>query len=381
MEFLQTNNMEGLDYNRPLSLYIHVPFCHSKCDYCAFYSLAGNCCQEREKELYLDRLKASLKAINDDYKKAYHTIFIGGGNPGTLGFDNLCDILSIAEENGIPEEVTVEINPEDVTPDIEKLRPYVTRLSVGIQSLNERNLRILGRNASLDKAYDALKILSESSFDFNADIMTAIPGESIEDALNDIRTISTYNPDHISLYCLSFEEDTPLIKRACPIGEDKEAEFLSACWKELSLLGYEHYEISNFARKNKRSKHNSVYWNLGQYIGLGPTAESSLGYESIISMRNSEDLFAYIKDPAFQCERLNGKESQEEFLLVSLRIKDGIDKDEYKKRFSVDFDSLYGDAISSLDSKDYINSDKTFSLTESGMLKLDRIILTLAMEI
>lgn len=371
--------MEGLDPSRELSLYIHVPFCHKKCDYCAFYSIAESCLDGDAIALYLDRIKASIKAINKEYKKPYYTIFVGGGNPGIIGYENLVSILSLAEENGMPEEVTVELNPEDVTDDIKKLKPYVSRISVGIQSLSEKNLRTLGRNTNKEISIKALGILSRSGLDFNADIMTAIPGEEIEESLYDIKTIASFKPDHISLYCLSFEEGTPILERERPIGEDMEALFLLKCWKELSSLGYEHYEISNFARNGKRSLHNMVYWHLGQYIGLGPTAESSLGYDQIVSMRNTEDLISYINDPSFQCERLTKEQVEEEFLIVSLRCKDGIDKKEYKNRFLIDFDSRYADAISTLPKHEYINNNERFSLTEEGMMRLDRIILSLAM--
>jgi len=371
--------MEGLDYSKDLSLYIHVPFCHSKCDYCAFYSIGEKQCPKDAIAIYLDRLKATIKAITEDYTKPFYTIYIGGGNPGVLGYNTINDILSLAEKNGKPKEVTVELNPEDINEDIEVLAPYVTRISVGIQSLNERNLRTLGRNTSVETSLKALSILSKSSFDFNADIMTAIPNESVDEALEDIEKISFFNPSHISLYCLTFEEGTPLIAREKPIGEDKEADILSSCWKKLSALGYEHYEISNFARNGKVSLHNMVYWKLGQYIGLGPTAESSIGYFPIVSMRNQEDIFSYIKDPAFSCERVDGQQVEEEVLLTGLRLKSGIDKKEYKERFGIDFDSRYYDKLSLLEKSDYIDNDNSFSLTERGMLRLDRIILTLAM--
>lgn len=373
--------MEGLDLTRDISLYIHVPFCHRKCDYCAFYSLGRNCISDNEINLYLRNLILSIDALNKEINKPYYTIFIGGGNPALIGYENLRKILMHAEANGMPEEVTIEINPEDVTDDILSLKDYVTRISIGVQSLKEKTLKTLGRNSSVEKARNALSILSTSGFDFNADLIVSVPGQSVEEVIEDINTIDSYNPTHISLYCLTFEEGTPIVERLIPIGEDKEVEFLTKAWKHLESLGYEHYEISNFAKKGKESKHNLVYWHLGQYIGLGPTAESSIGYERVISMRNTEDLSSYISDPAFEAYRLDSTEAQEEFLLASLRIKEGIDKRIYKERFNIDFDSLYLDAIKGLDPSDYINTSERFSLTEEGMLKLDNIILTLALHL
>lgn len=373
--------MEGLDHSRSLSLYVHVPFCFMKCDYCAFYSLdlkkAGDCAVDR----YMERILQEIRAINEEWKKPYYTIFIGGGNPGMLGYDNLRRILECASEYGLAEESTIEINPENVSEEISSLKPYLTRVSVGIQSMHSSALKTLGRNSTREVNLRALDILSKLDVDFNVDLMTSIPGEGTESTLEDIEEIVSYNPGHISFYCLTFEENTPLIERCVPIDEEDEIDCLKKGWERLKSHGYEHYEISNFARNGKYSKHNKVYWNLGQYIGLGPTAESSVGYECAISMRNTEDLFTYLKDPAFNCVRLSKEETEEELLLTSLRISDGIDKAEYKKRFGFDFDERYKDGIEMLDCSDYINDENAFRLTEEGMMRLDSIILRLALSI
>ena len=150
--------MEGLDLTRDISLYIHVPFCHRKCDYCAFYSLGRNCIADNEMDLYLRNLILSIDALNKEINKPYYTIFIGGGNPALIGYENLRKILMHAESNGMPEEVTIEINPEDVTDDILSLKDYVTRISIGVQSLKEKTLKTLGRNSSVEKARNALSI-------------------------------------------------------------------------------------------------------------------------------------------------------------------------------------------------------------------------------
>lgn len=373
--------MEGLIHSKPLSLYIHVPFCASKCDYCAFYSLPFSRIKERELDLYMDRILSEIDAINKEWNKPYYTIFIGGGNPGILGYDRLLKILMKASEKGLAEEVTIEVNPENVSEEIVKLKPFLTRVSIGIQSMNPESLRTLGRNGNRERNIKALELLSKTGLEFNVDIMTGIPGTTYHDTLKDIDEIVSYSPDHISFYCLTFEEGTPLINRAEPIGEELEIEHLERGWQRLRSYGYEHYEISNFARNRRYSKHNMVYWHLGQYIGLGPTAESSVGYTKAISMRNTEDFYDYIRDPAFECYRLTKDETEEEYLLTALRIKLGIDKNEYKDRFGYDFDNRYSDAITSLDEDSYISTESRFSLTEKGMLKLDSIILALAMNI
>ena len=368
-----------IDRTKPLSLYIHVPFCRRKCDYCAFYSVTPSSCMSDAADRYMNVLLSEVKALSDDWGKPFHTVFIGGGNPGMLGYERLRAILEEAARNGIPEECTVELNPESITEEIMSLRPYLTRVSVGIQSMDDEILRHLGRNARSADNERALSILSSSPFDFNADIMTAVPGFSAEHTLDDIRRVASFNPGHISLYCLTFEEGTPLSEREVPIGDEAERETLLSCWSLLSELGYRHYEVSNFAKEGKECLHNKVYWNLGQYIGFGPSAESSIGYGTVVSMREPETVEEYISRPELTCFDLSSAEIEEEVLLTSLRTACGIGKGEYRKRFGHSFDDVYGERIGRLDPSFYVNSSERFSLTEEGFLMLDRIILEMAM--
>ena len=369
----------ALDGSRPLSLYLHVPFCAAKCDYCAFYSVPRSSVSDDAIDRYMRIILSEIHALTEEWRKPFHTIFIGGGNPGMLGYDRLRLLLKAATANGMARECTIELNPESVTEEIESLRPFLTRVSVGIQSLDGSALRMLGRNASLEGNIKALEILSSTSLDFNADIMTAIPGMDTESTLRDIRQIDSYGPDHISLYCLTFEEGTPLVSRAVPIGEEVEAEALSASWKLLHELGYRHYEVSNFAKGGKECLHNKLYWELGQYIGFGPTAESSVGYRTVVSMRENEDIQSYLSKPELTCYELTAEETEEEYLLTVLRTDTGISKREYKTRFGKDFDTVYGDRIRRLRSGDYVDGEESFSVTEEGFLALDRIILEMVM--
>lgn len=370
---------ERIDRTKPLSLYIHVPFCRTKCDYCAFYSVPYACVDESEVQRYMDILISEIRALSDDWQQPFRTIFIGGGNPGMLGYERLGRILREACRNGFAEECTIEINPENVRDDIISLSPYLTRVSVGIQSMDSAVLKMLGRNADIASNEKALSILSASPFDFNADIMTAVPGFAPEATLRDIEKIASYSPDHISLYCLTFEEGTPLAARAVPIGDEGERNALLASWALLADLGYRHYEVSNFAREGKECMHNKVYWDLGQYIGFGPGAESSIGYGMALSMREPESLDGYLSKPELTCYPLSAEETEEEVLLTSLRTVYGIDKKEYSIRFGKDFDTTYGSRIAMLDSRSYMNTEERFSLTEQGFLILDRIILEMAM--
>ena len=370
--------MVGFDSSRPVSLYVHIPFCKVKCDYCAFYS---RCPKEGEIDKYLSLLLLELEAVKKEVNVPFETVFIGGGNPGILGFERIKKILVSAQELGRPKEVTMECNPENLNRDILSLSNLLDRVSVGIQSLDDGVLRTLGRHQTSETNIKALELLSTLPFRWNADIITAVPSESLETTLSDIKRITSYNPGHISFYCLTFEEDTPLIKREKPVGEDKESEFLLKGWELLNSLGYSHYEVSNFAKEGEECLHNKVYWNLGQYIGLGPTAESALGWNEMTVMRNTESLEEYFSTHAFNVSKLNKEETEESYLLTTLRTNKGIDKEEYRERFNKDFDSTYQERISILDKDTYFNDTDRFVVNEKGMLVLDYIILTLSMSI
>ena len=161
----------------------------------------------------------------------------------------------------------------------------------------------------------------------------------------------------------------------------KEREILIASWDKLDKLVYEQYEISNFAKKGCRCIHNQVYWNLGQYIGLGPSAESSVGYKKVISLREKDSVEEYIKTPSFDAYKLSKEELEEEYLLTHLRLKDGINKEDYFDRFSRSFDDVYNSFIENLEEGLYTNDEKCFKLTKEGFLVENQVILTLAMAI
>ena len=367
--------MKFIDSEKPVSLYIHIPFCSRKCSYCAFYSLPKSRWPMEPDEYG----EVVLKRIEELSDITFSSIYLGGGNPGLLSDEMIIRIISAVkkDENA---EITVEMNPEEVsTKRIETLKPYITRISIGIQSLNQKTLSTLGRNSNREENLKALKILKESSINFNADLITAVPGESIEDVISDIRELSAFTPDHISFYCLSFEEGTPLYSMRGKRDEDFEYEALMRGWDELRRLGYEHYEISNFAREKRYSRHNINYWRLGQYIGIGPASESSLGYYKVASYHENEDVNAFIQSEKSSFEELSRTEGALEYLMVSLRTKWGLDKKELLERFEIDFDSTFTSVLKELDKDCYLNTENNFSLTEKGWMILDSIILSLSM--
>ncbi len=363
---------------RPLSLYIHVPFCHKRCDYCAFYSSVFN---SEVCDKYYRNLKLELEKVVSEVNKPFETVYLGGGNPILLGKERIVELLNIAYRYGKAKETTVEINPEDIDSSLSNLYPLVTRISTGLQSMSDDTLTLLNRRTRVKDNYKALEYLSSSHFIWNVDLITSVPTTEIADSIRDIDIVTSYNPDHISFYSLTFEENTPLIKRMAPIEEEEDRLFLVSGWHRLKEHGYDHYEISSFSHNGNECLHNKAYWSLSQYIGLGPSAESFLGYSDGVTMRNKESLEEFISSPSFDCERLTREECEESFLLTLLRTKYGINKKEYERRFNRSFDSLYLKNINMLDKSWYKNDEVCFSLTEEGMMMNDSIILTLSLSI
>ena len=372
---------EFLNLTKPVSLYLHIPFCTTKCGYCAFYSLENSKCAKDDKERFFTVISSQLEALVQELRCPFDTVYIGGGNPGLIGAGRINSLLETASRYGKSREVSMEINPETLDESFRTVCEYVTRFSLGIQSFNSRHMQTLTRNASQESVIRALELLQdfrkEKGISFNADLMTNIPFQTLDEALDDIDRLVSYSPDHISLYSLTFEEGTKLIQEHRPKSEEEEAYMLTHLWDHLERIGYEHYEVSAFAKDGSYCKHNLVYWNLGQYIGLGPSAESSAGYSTVVSSREKETLEDYLAHPSFDSIRLTHEEVLEEYLMTVLRTKWGLDKKEFATRFSTDFDSLFSDRIRQLDSSWYEDDKDTFRLTREGVMVMNRVLVTL----
>jgi len=373
--------ISGIDKTRPVSLYVHVPFCKRKCDYCAFYSVP-------ESELiegYFRTAKKQIVEVATFLGKPFETVYFGGGNPGLLGAKKLSELVDAASIFGKSKECTFEVNPETLDESFSLLFDRVTRVSMGVQSFSQSVLKALGRNANEEETIRGAKLLSELKsrygIEISADLICCVPGFPASVHAKDIDILSSLGFDHISLYSLTFEKGAPICSRLKELGGDEEADILSSLWLKLKGLGYDHYEISNFAAHGKCSKHNLAYWRLGQYVGVGPGAESSAGYGSVVSARIAPSVAEYIGNPAFVEEKLTRGEAMEEMLIMSLRTKWGIDKKEWGRRFDVSFDKLFSSSIGRLPKGTYVDDESSFSLTEEGMMTLDGAILALAMAI
>ena len=328
--------LNSFDFSKDLSLYIHVPFCISKCAYCAFYSVAG--CTDELMDAYMQRLMTEINAVNERMEgRPYATAFIGGGNPGCLGPGRLGRIAEAVCANGRPAEFSTEMNPESLTRESFPLfKQYFTRISMGVQSLDPQALKFLGRNTDHEQTVRGMELAQElreeSGCSLNYDLITCLG--DWHDEMADVRQmVGRYHPDHMSVYALTLEEGTPLALRK-PDLPDADAQYgiLKGIWSYLAGEGYGHYEVSNFAREGHRCRHNCRYWDYRQYLGLGPGAASTaFDMENNVTRHDfPHSVRAWARGLPFsgaQSEQLSEQEAYEELVLMGLRHKDGLDLD------------------------------------------------------
>ncbi|HPX70155.1 MAG TPA: radical SAM family heme chaperone HemW [Bacillota bacterium] len=358
---------------KPLGLYIHIPFCARKCRYCDFASYAG--CDEQTKEAYVDRLCAELREKAYVYGREYYvdTIFIGGGTPTLLDisvFERITEAVNASFACSL-REFSVECNPESA--ERNKLKALkdieVTRVSVGVQSLNDDVLRKLGRIHDAQRAVEALRVAGETGLDVNADLMFGLPGQSIEIWKDTLRRTISEKPSHISFYSLQLEEGTPFF-------DDYRAGFLELpIWEEnrrmyreavaiLREAGYLRYEISNAAIEGKQCLHNLKYWRMEDYLGVGAAAHSFVGRRRF---SNPSDLNAYLAaKPARREESASGLKG--DFIFTCLRLTEGFAESSYRDYFGSAFTDDFGLAAAALkkDGLLSVSGGRVF-LTERGV--------------
>ena len=259
------------------SLYIHVPFCNSKCSYCDFFSLEN--IDFKQKKAVTDSTVEQIRYFSEKYSfRTIDTVYIGGGTPTSLPPSLLEKLVySITDLTGDEiKEFSIEINPETVD---EELLIFledspITRLSIGIQSFNDKHLKILGRNCTSGKGKHALDLLKNTEKDINIDLISSIPGQTLQESINDINEAFSFSPSHISLYSLTIEENTPIAEKIN--SKDIDDEVWIKASEYLKSSGFDHYEISNFSLPGKQCLHNLNYWNMNPYIGCGPAAVSTV---------------------------------------------------------------------------------------------------------
>ena len=366
-------------------IYIHIPFCKQRCNYCAFYSTTLYNIRER----YVDALCKEI-AMRKEYagSAAIETIYFGGGTPSTLTMEQLqhiCDTIYSTHNVSPTAEVTIECNPDDLTPHFLaqlKQLPF-NRISMGVQSFNDMQLKRLGRRHNADKARQAVKNAREAGYDnISIDLIFALPGSTIADWEHDLDSAIALHPHHLSAYNLTYEEGTPLhraLERGdfSELSEEENIEQFQMLIAKLKQAGYRHYEISNFALPGCESRHNSSYWNDTPYIGLGAAAHS---YDGTSRQWNIADIQEYIKgmesgSPNFEIEELTEEERYNDTILTRLRTAKGIPLEWMKEKFSARLNSYMRHiADKEIALGNLKEEDGHLSLTEKGIFISDAII-------
>ena len=369
-----------------LGLYIHVPFCRSKCQYCDFYSLA--CKDDKQMDGYLDAVCAHLREtgpLAPNYK--VDTIYFGGGTPSFFGADGMAIILTTIRRNFDVDpnaEITFECNPDSVSDKLlHRLRAEgFNRVSLGIQSDNDEILKKLGRPHTYAQAVAAYQRIRKAGFrNVSVDLMYGLPGQSLRDWQETMDNVLKLLPEHISCYGLKVEEGTPLYeyKDAANLpDDDTQADMYLAAVEMLRSRGYRQYEISNFCRKGLYSRHNMKYWNGGEYLGFGPSASSDFAGKRFTLVRDLQTYIQGIRDGGEvmdEVQEIPLRERAGEYLMLRLRTSQGIAADEYERMFLLPFEPLQK-VLAEHRAFGYtgINDEGRWYLTPKGFLLSNTII-------
>lgn len=339
---------------KTLGLYVHIPFCHSKCPYCDFYSDTDTAMASRYTEALLLHMEdyARAAAAHD-----VDTVFFGGGTPTVLPVSRLISILEGIEDTftlRTDAEITVEANPATVSlSELKRLRRAgVNRLSMGLQSANNDELAALGRIHTFEEFADSFKAARKAGFrNISIDLMYGIPGQTLPSFRRTLEEVTALEPEHISVYGLKIEEGTPFAARKDSLmlpDEDTESEMYFEAIRFLASAGYAQYEISNFAKPGKQCLHNLRYWNCEEYLGFGPGAHSYFGGRRFAFRRSIEDYVRAMEFPGSVSDLLSEdyeihpSERLGEYVMLRMRLTDGVDTDAFAARFGVSFEKLFG---------------------------------------
>lgn len=352
-------------------IYIHIPFCIRKCPYCDFYSTSNLSLLSAFADALIAevRMKKKQGAFAD---AVFDSVYIGGGTPTVMDTRTLVRIMGVVAET-FPllegAEITIEANPATVCKkQLMALRSAgVNRINIGTQSFDDGNLSFLGRIHTADDAVQAYRMAEKSGFDnIGIDLMYGLPGETSENWQKELETAVFFEPAHISCYMLTFEPDTPMDNArkagqfAAP-DDGVQGEFFLMTTRLLAEKGYDHYEISNFARSRRlRSRHNTGYWNNRPYLGLGPAAHSyapPVREANVRSVRRYTGRIHAGKSPVETSEMLDVRQQMMEALYLGLRQADGICYAVFNSRFHVDFYGMFSDVIARFAEEKYIVSD------------------------
>ena len=371
---------------KPLGIYIHVPFCRSKCQYCDFYSVTDD-----DYDLHDAYRKAICQHVKEAGSQApgyvVDTVYFGGGTPSFFGAEGMAAILNAVRKHfqvAPNAEITFEANPDSVDKHLlQRLRSEgFNRVSLGIQCDNDEILAAIGRPHTYQQAVEAVELIRRKGFrNLSVDLMYGLPGQSLEDWQGTLEHVLQLKPEHISCYGLSLEEGTPLYAMQGQYDladDDVQADMYLEAIRILQEHGYRQYEISNFCRKTNVSRHNLKYWQGGEYLGFGPDAASDFGGRRFTAVR---DVHAYINgilnhDMVLrEIQDVPIRDRAGEYLMMRLRTTAGVEPEEYERKFLLPFAPLE-EALESLRAQNLAarTYDGRWHLTPQGFLLSNSII-------
>ena len=355
-------------------IYIHIPFCKSKCPYCDFYSFSPD---ETDRDSYLKAVLFCLLDHKERIKDCIDTIYFGGGTPSFFGGERIKKVIDCIKNNynvTADAEITVECNPSSVDVALLSLlsQAGVNRISMGMQSAVDKERKSLGRLSNKEQVEKAVRIIRSHGIDnISLDLMLGIPYQTKETLKESLDFIISQKVKHISAYMLKIEEGTPFYEMKLPLpDEDEVCDLYLYAAEYLEAEGYEQYEISNFSLKGFKSRHNLKYWHSEEYLGIGPSAHSFLNGERFYYPR---DFKAFISKPTLIYDGNGGDE--EEYIMLCLRLCEGLTKEDFQKRFNKEIpEAVFKKAIPFQNAGLLNITEKGINLTKEGFLVSNSII-------
>nr|WP_320011311.1 radical SAM family heme chaperone HemW [uncultured Desulfobulbus sp.] len=379
-----------MDLLRQAGLYVHIPFCQSKCHYCSFFSIVP---KEGQRHNFIAALKAQIDwaaSLTEVESLLFATLFFGGGTPSLLAPEILAELLSLCRQSfswsPLAPEISIEVNPGTIDArGLATLRQAgYNRLSIGIQSLHDTELRHLGRIHSREQALSTIEAARGVGFDnISCDLMYGLPLQSPASWRTTLAELLALQPEHLSLYELTLEEGTPfgdaLQRGNCQLPEEEAVlEMMEDTLRLTALAGLERYEISNYARPGRQCRHNCNYWQNGEYLGLGPGAVSGLAGQRLVTVANLEDYVARIQRGASlwtEVEQLEPEAAFRETVVMGLRMTSGVSLLALYERFHIELVTYYGDVLTKLIKQELLtlHNDRLF-LTPTGLPLANRVM-------
>ena len=328
-------------------VYIHVPFCLRKCNYCSFFSVGFS---KEESSRFVKYLIKEISLFKQKYRIKPKTIYFGGGTPSLLTAKQINLIISQFDISKT-EEITLECNPVNVSNEFAKelKSTQINRIRLGAQSFLDRELKILGRLHKADEIGNAYKILHDQRYkNVSLDLIYGLPNQTKKDVEFSLDEIIKLNPEHISTYCLSLENDVPLFSKIDQIpADEKVTDFYYLIRNKLISAGFEHYEISNFAKIGFESKHNLCYWSDKHYLGFGPSAAGYIGNIRYNNSTDFKDYYIMLDENKIMFDKItvNEEDHEKEFIFLGLRKSTGINLEDFKNIFKASFTEKYESVI------------------------------------